>query len=248
MSSLRDFHLILGKGVESLRGSSLLPHSSVLQKPSYHFFCKCFFMSGVGLGMAGSWMSVPGPGELGREARGTRCSAIAAHLALSYTSSLGQDGSCLCPHCGQLSSAATLHSIMPSAQEASSGEYGALSSIPVLLALANCSVQDVCFNWLFLVLCLSWSSWVSLHAPGTVCQCLMERKHMSTSQHGALKWGQAQCCIWGPRHQQGKSEMGTLGSDSGEGRFVGLQWLFWLRREFQPGSPCMEEEEEWGHL
>jgi len=139
MSSPRDFCLILEKGMDSHSGSSLLPHSPALQKSSYWFFVS---VSCLWCGVSCSFLVSASAWPWGAGQRGRRqcalCHRSGASSVLSlHTRSLGQAGSCCCPHHEQLGSAGNLHSTVPSAQGKPSREHGAPNSISILLALAN---------------------------------------------------------------------------------------------------------------
>lgn len=165
MTSPRDFQLILEKGMVSPSAFLLLAHSPVLQKSSYYFFanvlCLCCGVLHGWLTAASAWPW--GAGQGGRRHQ-VLCHCSGAGCPSPPHKLLGAGWILPLPTCGQLGSARTLHSTMPSVQRKPSGEHRAPG-----LGKSHRSVQDVCWDRLFLLLCLSQSSWVSLCAPGTVC-------------------------------------------------------------------------------
>lgn len=158
------------------------------------------------------------------------CSGAVSVLPL-HKSSLGQDGSCLCPCHGQLSSAGTLHSTTPSAQGKPLGEHGAPNSISVLLALANAIALCRMHAGTGSSCCSASLSPEFLCMPQVLCvQCLKRR-----CEHPmAWRWGQALC----------------LGMGSSEAR-VGWQFLgvtvgededaLWAHSHFPSQGGCFSQ-------
>lgn len=136
----------------------------VMSRNPHTILCECFIS--LVWGVLHGWLMAArtwpwGAGQGGRRHQVLcHCNGAGSVLPLR-TNSLGKDGSILCPHHGQLVSAATLHSTTPSARGSQQHLH------PPGFGKCHHSVQDVCWDWL-LLLCLSWCSWAYLHAPGAV--------------------------------------------------------------------------------
>lgn len=242
MSSPRDFHLILEKGTDYPGGSSLLPYSPVLLKSSYHFFASILCLW---CGVLHGWLVVASAWPWGARQGGRRhqvlcyCSGAGSVLPL-HTSSLGQDGSCLCPHHGQLSSAGTLHSTTPWAQGKPLGEHGAPNSISVLLALANAITLCRMHAGTGSSCCSASLSPEFLCMPQVLCvQCLQERRREYPM---AWRWGQPQRCVWGWAAMRQEWD-----GSSWEWQWEGMRMLCGLTATFPAkGDVLARESLHWG--
>lgn len=180
--------------------------------------------------MAGLWLPVPGPGELGREARGTRCSAIAVGLSLSFPSTKAPWGRMDPASAAAMGSSALLAPCTAPHRQLRGSPWESMGLPTASLSSWPWQMPSLCAGCMLgpaLLAALPLSEFLCM--PQVLCvQCLKRSEHPM-----AWRWGQAPALCLGMGSSEARVGQQFLGVTVG-----GDEDALWAHSHFPSQGGC----------